>query len=122
MRQETSKTAFEIVLYWPSTSVWAWGLSLRVACIPNETLLEKIKFSFVSGYQLKIASGLRKRFCVHFFSQCWDPIWIWCLACRHSLYKQKPVLFYFFLKFKYKYIISPIFTFLSNSSHFLKFT
>lgn len=95
MRQGTSKNAFEIVLYWPSTSVWAWVLFLKVACIPNETLLEKTYFSFVSGYQLEIGSGLGKRFCVH-FSQCWGPHLGLILACPHSLYEQKPVLVYFF--------------------------
>ena len=41
---------------------------MLVLC-PSETLLKKISFSIVSGYQLKIVD------CVHFPSQDWDPIW-----------------------------------------------
>ena len=37
---------------------WAYSLPLRVVCFPSETPLEKTKFSFASGYQLEIASGL----------------------------------------------------------------
>lgn len=33
----------------------AWGLPLSVVCIPRETPLEKMTFSFGSGYQLEIA-------------------------------------------------------------------
>lgn len=32
------------------------GSVLRVFCVPSETLLEKADFSFLSGYQLEIAS------------------------------------------------------------------
>jgi hypothetical protein len=38
--------------------VFAWP-NVRVVCIPSETLLEKPNFSFVIGYQVEIASGLR---------------------------------------------------------------
>ena len=39
----------------------------RNSCFPSETLLEKTKFSFASGYQLEMVSGLGMRACVHFF-------------------------------------------------------
>lgn len=33
-------------------------------------------FSFVSGYQIERASWLEMGACVHFSSQCWNPIWL----------------------------------------------
>lgn len=44
------------------------GLALKV-CFPSETPLEKINFSFASGYQLEIASGLGMEAYIHFPSQ-----------------------------------------------------
>lgn len=42
------------------------GLVLRVGCLPSKRLLVKNKLSFVSSYQLVIASGLRMGACIHF--------------------------------------------------------
>lgn len=52
---------------------WTYSLSLRVVCFPDETPLEKIKFSFEDGYQLEISSGLGMGTCAHFF-QLKEPI------------------------------------------------
>jgi hypothetical protein len=54
---------------------WAWDLLLRVACFPNETSLEKTNFSFASGYQLKIASGLRMGVIYPLSLLLYNPIW-----------------------------------------------
>lgn len=40
-----------------SFSSWACGL-LKSSLFPHETVLKKAKFSFVSGYQMQLASGL----------------------------------------------------------------
>lgn len=41
--------------------------------------MKKNAFSFASGYQWEIASGLRMGACIHFHSQCCDPhiTWTW---------------------------------------------
>lgn len=39
-------------------SCWEWRLTLRVACIPRETTLEKRSFSFSSSWQSERASAL----------------------------------------------------------------
>jgi hypothetical protein len=54
MRQGTSVPLRTFPVFW-----WASSLLLRVICFLGETPLEKNKFSFVSSYQLEIASGLR---------------------------------------------------------------
>lgn len=45
-----------------------------MACIPIEIPLKKTNFSFASGYQLEIASGLGMGAGVH-ISQHWDHMW-----------------------------------------------
>lgn len=64
-------------------------------CFLNETPLEKIKFSFVSGGQPETASRLGTGTCATFSSQFWD---LTCadLCCRHSLceFIGVPALFY----------------------------
>lgn len=52
---------------------WARGLSLGVACIPCETLLEKSNFSFTRCCQLKMASGLGMGVCIHLFFPALGP-------------------------------------------------
>lgn len=49
-------------------------LATRVICIARETPWETTNLSFASTYQLEIASGLETKACVHFLTQCWDPI------------------------------------------------
>ena len=46
------------------------GPSLNVISIPIETPMKKINFSFTSGCQLEIDSGLRMGACVSILSQC----------------------------------------------------
>lgn len=43
-------------------------------CMPTGILLEKTHFSFASGCQLEMDSGLGMRACVCSLSQLWDPI------------------------------------------------
>lgn len=65
-------------------------LSLRVVGIPpHKAPLEKTSFSFQNGYQLDVASRSVVRASVHFYSQCWDPIWLrscWLYARFDRLY------------------------------------
>lgn len=44
-------------------------IPLRVFCFPNEVSFEETKFSFSSGYQLGIASGLGMDAYIHFSFQ-----------------------------------------------------
>lgn len=65
---------------------WVRDLSLRVVCVPIETLLENTNFSFVSGYKLGIASVLWLGPWVSFPSQGWDPIGPdLCGSCAYCL-------------------------------------
>lgn len=45
------------------------GPEVKTVCIPSKTALEKINFSAVSSYQLKIASGFGMWACVYFCIQ-----------------------------------------------------
>lgn len=68
MRKGTCEDAIiEIILCWPSTVGGA--AYLRVVYFPSESTLDKQKFSFVSGYQLEIASGLDVGAYIHFCFQ-----------------------------------------------------
>lgn len=68
---------------------WPWGLSLSVVCVPRETPLEKMNFSFVSSYQLEIASRLGMVVFANFPSQYWNPI---CPRPVHALCTMSPPL------------------------------
>lgn len=64
----------------------ARDLPLRVVGVaPHWTPLEKINFSFQNGYQLYIASRSVVRASVHFYSQCWDPIWLRSLLVLYAI-------------------------------------
>lgn len=51
--QKCNRVRFVLVIYY-----WACDLPLSRVCTANKILLEKNKFSFASGNQLEIASGL----------------------------------------------------------------
>lgn len=57
---------------------WAWDVPLRVVCFPNETPLEKSKFSFASDFQLEIAvgegEGERKEHKVEQVARIWEEV------------------------------------------------
>lgn len=55
---------------------WTWGLPVHVVCLPNETLLQKAKYSFVSGYQLEIASDLGMGYVFLSSFSPETPIWL----------------------------------------------
>lgn len=54
MRQRTSKDIFEFF----RAGIYCLVLPLRVVVLPSKTPLEIATFSFASGYQLEITSGL----------------------------------------------------------------
>lgn len=57
--ERNTKTKSSRVCFVLAICCCTWGLPLSVIFRPSETWLEKINFSFVDGYQLEIASGLK---------------------------------------------------------------
>lgn len=88
MRQRIFRDTFEFILYWLSTA--GHGLPLRVVHFPCKTPFGETNFSFASGYQLVITSGL---------GMGWGPVSIFLLntgtlcgtgpvhAASHSVYQ-----------------------------------
>jgi hypothetical protein len=73
MRQRTFLQRFsELTSCWLSTA--GHDGTLVVICVPSETWLDWTNLSFVSSYQLEIASGLEGELVVLLPSQGWDPV------------------------------------------------
>ena len=64
MRHRNSK---DTLIYFSVVTFLACSLLSRGVCFSSETPLEETKFSFVSGYQLELVSGLGMGACIHFF-------------------------------------------------------
>lgn len=62
--QKCNRVRIVLVIYY-----WAWDLPLSMVCIASKILLEKNKFSFASGNQLEIDSGLGIEAYVQFLPQ-----------------------------------------------------
>lgn len=78
--KETTKNCW--VHFVLTVNCWAWDLAIRLVCILSETPLEKTNFSFVSNYQLDIASVLRMEAYVYFFYLNFNPM---CLCPLKAL-------------------------------------
>lgn len=66
MRQKAFKDVIELLINWSSTNCcWAYSPYLGVVYFSSEIHLEKIKFSFSSGYQIEIGFGfgIRRDMC-----------------------------------------------------------
>ena len=61
------------------------GAALKMVCIPSETHLERMSFSFVCSYQLEMPLGLGLGTGVHFCSQCWNSIWLRLCVCSATV-------------------------------------
>lgn len=68
--------------------------TLRVVCFPSETPLEKINFSFASGYRLEIGCGLGMGARIHFSFSSGTPSGAYPILAAPVFVPREPALLY----------------------------